>query len=1012
MVFFIITTVIFLLIYIKERMLNNELLRKLRNSDPSSDTIGKTNERNSSNYDLSYIRGVKSDIITDEITKPEVIDDISKTESHHKVSSINAMLILGALLIIISGFIFATTTWASLGNIVKAVIILSFSAILFAVSSLAERKLELPKTGRIFYVLGCAFLPITVFAVAFFKIFGVWFSFEGGGTGTVLAVASLLTAVVCFKGGYDYKSKLFAFAALTGISACVISIAVQIFDNKDYILLTAAVYSLTVIIISRLIQNKGVELDRYKVLVDVLPEFELTNTIFLSFVSLIIVWSGKSFIFTLACGAFAAAYVFSGLSKKNEYAGAIPFTIFVFIGVTHQASLCSFDDGIYVWALIATIISVFSLLKVLPASRAFNSLSCICVGIAMFAIAWDCLSNVTTMASVITSVVFTVEVLVLGLIKRKEASGNYLLASFSFLISLLTLKTITLFEVSDFCSIPSAVILLISVLYVSADIILNKKGKSFVLRSVFTDVVYSAFALGILFFQICGEKSITITVLSASAVLLCYGISPKKKWEKTAFIPLSMLTFSLIPLGDFFSQNFETIWIFTAVSGILALITIMLSKRSNVTVNAMLAGFTAVTIIYICLSYAGSYKPICQLWFILGAVYFAKIIIEKRKRFVSAGITLFCIAFGSAAKDFFDSDLVGQLIFAGLFASVLFAVFIFADGNLIVFCRRFSTVCLNAIAFALLFLATFSDSFNAAIYVGVIIILAMTTVSSLMIGCTSLLTMPLSALYFAAAAQSSLIFVNKNAACLTIAVIILFSVLASYIVFNVHIYDKQKHKFDCFAISRCVGLTAYLVFMSGEYQSWSFIWLFEIVIASFLRKGNKRLTNRIVISFAMLTPVFAWWFRPFAKSAELISVEINIVPILLYVAALRLLKWDKKHIDSLTFSTYLIVYVILFLNAINGALINAIILMASAFIILVISFFIRIKRWFILGTTVITASAIFLSIKQWGSPAWWVYLLAAGVILIAIGALNERKKNSAKGEFNEKISRFMSEWTW
>lgn len=288
----------------------------------------------------------------------------------------------------------------------------------------------------------------------------------------------------------------------------------------------------------------------------------------------------------------------------------------------------------------------------------------------------------------------------------------------------------------------------------------------------------------------------------------------------------------------------------------------------------------------------------------------------------------------------------------------------------------------------------------------------MTAASSLMTGCTSLLTMPLSALYYAAATQSSLIFVNKNAACLTIAVIILLSVLASYIVFNVHIYDKQKHKIDCFAISRCLGLTAYLIFMSGEYQSWSFIWLFGIVIASFLRKGNKPLTNRIIIFFAMLMSVFAWWFRPFAKSPELISVEINIVPMLLYVAALGLLKWDKKHIDSLTFITYLIVYVILFFNAINGALTNAIILMASAFIILVISFFIRIKRWFILGMTVITASAIFLSIKQWGSPAWWVYLLAAGVILIAIGAFNERKKNSVKGEFNEKIPRFMSEWTW
>ena len=57
-----------------------------------------------------------------------------------------------------------------IGNILKAVIILSFSAVLFAVSSIAERKLELPRTGKVFYTLGCAFLPITVFAIAYFKV--------------------------------------------------------------------------------------------------------------------------------------------------------------------------------------------------------------------------------------------------------------------------------------------------------------------------------------------------------------------------------------------------------------------------------------------------------------------------------------------------------------------------------------------------------------------------------------------------------------------------------------------------------------------------------------------------------------------------------------------------------------------------------------------------------------------------------------------------------------------------
>jgi len=57
-----------------------------------------------------------------------------------------------------------------------------------------------------------------------------------------------------------------------------------------------------------------------------------------------------------------------------------------------------------------------------------------------------------------------------------------------------------------------------------------------------------------------------------------------------------------------------------------------------------------------------------------------------------------------------------------------------------------------------------------------------------------------------------------------------------------------------------------------------------------------------------------------------------------------------------------------------------------------------------------------MSRNFWASLAWWVYLLAAGLILIAIGAANELKKQSAakenKSEFEKKVTRFMSEWTW
>ena len=79
---------------------------------------------------------------------------------------------------------------------------------------------------------------------------------------------------------------------------------------------------------------------------------------------------------------------------------------------------------------------------------------------------------------------------------------------------------------------------------------------------------------------------------------------------------------------------------------------------------------------------------------------------------------------------------------------------------------------------------------------------------------------------------------------------------------------------------------------------------------------------------------------------------------------------------------------------------------------LVFSFVIKMKRWFILAVAVITTSAIFMSITLWGNPAWWVYLLVAGIIMIGVGAANEMKKRSSDNDIGKKITRFMSEWTW
>ncbi len=944
-------------------------------------------------------------------------------QEKHRVSSINVLLIIGSLLIILAGFIFATTTWATLGNIVKAVIILSFSAVLFVASSAAERKFDLPKTGKVFYTLGCAFLPITVFAIAYFKIFGEWFSINGNGSGTVLAAAAALTAAVCFKGSIDYKSKNFAWVSLGSISIMVVGTAYQIFDSPDHIELTYAVYSLVVIFVSRLIQKKAVKSDAFAYIIDVLPSFELGNTAMLSIASLTVpaAWLGHSVIVTISCGLFAAAYLFSGFSKKNGFAGAIPFLIFVSIASFYGFSPENFSEGTYVVAAIATVTAVLSLLKVLPEKLGFalKILSNICIAVSAFALAVAAISSEITLASVIVMIILTAEILVLGIFRRNELAGKMMFVLFSFALSVTVLSAVSLITSSNstFATASSGVLLAVSMGYAVTDFILTKKGKSFIIRSAFTDVMFAAFTAVILISQFGEIKISTVLILFTALTQLIYVVFPKKDWEKLVFSLTAMLSLGVFASnGKFFD---ETI-VYTVVSAVLAgiAVAVICIRKDRAIEIGTFSGFIVVTSVLMLISsvkFFSTPDPVWQFWLILAIVCTVKGCISKHKVPLSAAIILFCLSFGGFAYEVLDFGTDAELIAAGGFASVLFAALLFAPhSELINYCRKFTFLCLDFISFALLCTISPINEVSALAVAGTVIVFAMTVTSGIMTFGSALLIPPLAAAYFAVAGQMHNVFDdNANAAVgASIAAMTALSIGASFLFYRKSVFEKSRRDCDGFAFSRLIGLAAYFSYVYGEILEWFGLLLAGAVIVSFLRKENKPLSNRIIASAAMLVPVIAWQTQPFLKLPEDYVLEINIAPILLYLAAIRLLKWDKKHIDILTFVTYIIVYAILFFHALNGTTGNALIVMISAFVILAVSFLVRMKRWFVLSAAVIVTSAIFMSIKQWGSPAWWVYLLAAGIILITVGAVNEQKKKSADGGAAGKITRFMSEWTW
>ncbi|MGN0552761.1 MAG: hypothetical protein ACI4I1_05220 [Oscillospiraceae bacterium] len=945
-----------------------------------------------------------------------------------KVSSINVLLVLGALLIILAGFIFATTTWEILGNGIKAVIILSISAVFFAVSSLAERKLELPKTGIVFYSLGSVFLPITVIAVGYFKLFGEWFSLSGDGGYAVIAVATSLLATVCIKGSFDYHHKGFTWCSLMSITATFMYVIGLLTDRPDFMALWAAVYSLVVIVLCKIAVKYGVKSEAFAHIIPILPQFQMVNTIFLSITAIIVsaTWLEHTVVVTLACGLFAAAYIFGSFSEKNGFGGALPFLLFLSFAFFYGFSPDSFSEGTYVIAAISTVVTVLSLLGVMPEKllHAFRILSAICVTISAGALGIAVISSEITVVSVIVFALLSAEILALGIIRRNDINGKIMLAVFSFALPATLLSALRLIFERDFAFRNAAIVtmLVLSAAYVAADVILSKKGRAFILRSVVSDVMFSTFTATVLIIQSyeCNKFVISLPaliVICAAAVQLIHAFFPKKDWERFVFMFTAVISLSAFATDDKLITAFGEPAVFTVISAVLLVLTIilMIFKKDSLAENGALTGLFVITSIFI----IGLGDPIWQFWLILAAALTVKGWLRQRKAPLCAAIILFCVSFSSAAYDLFGLDEDAGILFAGGFAALLSAALLFVPQNeLVVFCRKVSFYCLDALTFILICMISSTGKTSFAISAGAAVILAMTLTSGYMLKKTVWLIAPLSAIYFAVANQLDMYLIEVDNCSvvtgITIAAMILMSIGASYLLHRNRIAERTSEGLclDSFAISRLAGLAAYFGYSYIEMQSWLGIWLIGASVTSLLRREHKPTSNRVIIAVSLLTPVFAWMLRPFADAPDGYALEINIIPVLLYLAALRLLKWDKKYLDHATFITYTVVYVILFFHALNGSIGNALIVMISALAMLVLSFFIKMKRWFILSVTVITTSAVFMSIKLWGSPAWWVYLLAAGIILIAVGAFNEMKKKSADNNFTGKLSRFMSEWTW
>lgn len=196
----------------------------------------------------------------------------------------------------------------------------------------------------------------------------------------------------------------------------------------------------------------------------------------------------------------------------------------------------------------------------------------------------------------------------------------------------------------------------------------------------------------------------------------------------------------------------------------------------------------------------------------------------------------------------------------------------------------------------------------------------------------------------------------------------------------------------------------------------SFIIILELTVftANLYRRSFKTFTNRIIITAAAALGAAALVVRPFmVVDNSIVTAKVVIAIIALFGLGVKYI-WaeDKKISVEFSSAVYMTAYALLLLDALmNQTVANSLIVLSVSLLVLLMSFIMKSKRWFLLSAVSMTGLTLYITRDFLSSVAWWIYLLIAGILLMTIASINEYFKS--RGENVKEIAdKFFSDWTW
>lgn len=918
------------------------------------------------------------------------------------------LMSLGVVFVLLAGIIFATTNWHVMSGFSKLLCILFVVASVYAMSFFAERKFKLVFISRSLYMLASFLLFMAVLAIAYFKLLGIYLRLDGVAKYLTFFAASLCTEISLLLALKKFNKRWYTDICLYGISVCVCFLVMSFNMPLSFTVTYLTVYAILCVIADIYIEKSKTELISKQLKGDI-SAFAQIN---LLAVSIMVMFFFRTDMYQgIVTIVLALVHLYLGDRRENKLNSA-GFVVFLALAI-YRIAYGNFEHSVLY--MLCMLLSIFTSINMIGTFREntrsyanmASYISCLAIftGVCYYYFADG---GRPEFASLLSLSLVWIYNLINDIKYRKANISVFNSVTFMFLLS----YALAYFNVNSFAlqSLINVVLFSIVIIFGSKFRVDSKARMACIVNVSFFTVISFIDYVSI------NDKIWTLQALSPVICILIsiyvYYVLSKENVLFGFFIP-GLWAAILYILTDYaniyFNIKLSFEWIlFTYLS--IAFAYKLIRKRNFDT------GLMIWTLLFGIIYTGGHsvYDTVPAPYFILSAAYMILhlVVLKEKKRVDYHILMLLDLMLGFFVSLIFakiDMIVIFVILSAILFIISLLYEYVFKEKNIV---NTINTISLFAQVSTVILYFDFLEVGShelLPVYVALILILCVAYyVKGLIEKKQSYLIVTSISFWVFFMTKSFLELLSRSDYTSIVVLMIVTLSTIIYLRFQSPIIKEEDSKFssyDWWSIAWGGHIIAVLFnVITGNYEKFYIVNIYLLFLILYCLQFIKVRKFKVAAQLSSaLCCIILIWNPYFVFIPEVFDLEVKAFSWLLIPLALKgaVNRKEYRVINVLSRGAVLLV---LTCAAVFGGFIEDSIVVLLFSVILLIYANVR-KHWkeFLMAFSFAITIAVFMTRSFWTNVSWFVYLFAAGLLLIGLAVYNEirRKRREAKDQVAE-----------